>query len=118
MRPSLDLRGISSYRLIDEVGEETRAHPVCIINKRWLRSQEVANWRLDWRQHRGGQCTENDRVDSGRPTAEEERSVGHDRQNRAPVAQRRFDNVLMRVARDALLPEHLLDAPAHKAADQ
>jgi hypothetical protein len=60
-----DPRGIFPYRLIDEVGEETRAHPVCIIGKRWLRSQEVANWRLDWRQHRSRQRTENDCVDSG-----------------------------------------------------
>jgi hypothetical protein len=64
------------------------------------------------------QRAEDDRVNPGRLVAEEERPVGHDLQDRVPVAQRRFDDVLVRVAQDILLPQHVLHTPAHEARDQ
>src|SRR4029453_5048920 len=77
---ALRLRGALPRRRSGELGEEARAHPVCVGDERRLRLQEVSDRRLDGRQHGRGQRTEDDRVEPGGLVPEEERLAAQDRE--------------------------------------
>src|SRR5258708_34029106 len=94
------------------------AHSIRVGDACGLRTEGLPDGLLDRRQHRGGQRAENDRIDTGGLTTEEEWSVGHDPQHGAPVAHSGLYDVPVRMAQDALLPEQIFDLFLNRANDK